>query len=98
MPAYRNIPVKLEPVHLAALEAGEVDWVAFTSSSSVKRLLDAAGGAKGLPPGTRIACIGQTTAATAESLGLTVTIVAEEHTLDGLASSITKEAGPVPVS
>ena len=98
VPAYRNIPVKLEPVHLAALEAGEVDWVAFTSSSSVKRLLDAAGGAKGLPPGTRIACIGQTTAATAESLGLTVTIVAEEHTLDGLASSITKEAGPVPVS
>ena len=88
IPAYRNVAVEVEPVHAGALKTGKVDWVAFTSSSSVMRLVEALGGGDAFSPRTKVACIGPTTAATAKSLGLRVTIVPEKHTIEDLAVAI----------
>jgi uroporphyrinogen III methyltransferase/synthase len=88
VPAYRNASVKVDPLHVEALKAGKVNWVAFTSSSSVTRLVEALGGGGMFSQKTKVACIGPTTAATAESLGLSVTTVSEEHTIEGLARAI----------
>ena len=87
-PSYRNVPVSVDPGRIEALKTGAVDWIAFTSSSSVTRLVKALGGAGNISTETRVACIGPTTAATAEALGLRVTAVSEEHTIDGLARTI----------
>ena len=88
VPSYRNDPVAVDPGRIEALKSGGVDWIAFTSSSSVTRLVKALGGAGNISAKTRVACIGPTTAATAEALGLRVTAVSEEHTIDGLARTI----------
>jgi uroporphyrinogen III methyltransferase/synthase len=88
VPAYRNVSIAIDPLHVEALKAGQVNWVAFTSSSSVTRLLEALGGGGMFSPKTKVACIGPTTAATAESLGLCVTTVSEQHTIEGLAGAI----------
>ena len=87
-PSYRNVPVAVDPKRVEALKSREVDWIAFTSSSSVTRLVKALGGAENVSTKTRIACIGPTTAATAEALGLRVATVSEEHTIEGLARTI----------
>ena len=87
-PSYRNVPVAVDPKRVEALKTGAVDWIAFTSSSSVTRLVKALGGAGNISTETRVACIGPTTAATAEALGLRVTTVSEEHTIEGLSRTI----------
>ena len=87
-PSYRNVPVAVDPERVEALKSGGVDWIAFTSSSSVTRLVKALGGPDNVSAKTRVACIGPTTAATAEALGLLVTAVSEEHTIEGLARTI----------
>src|SRR5207249_178716 len=65
----------------AALDAGDVDAVTFTSSSTVRNFVRLAGGARRPPV---VACIGPITAATADEVGWPATVVAEEHTIDGL--------------
>ncbi len=68
------------------------DWVTFTSSSSVRGYAQLAQG-RGLPPGSRVACIGPVTAKTAESLSLGPDVVARVHSLPGLVAAM--EAAPV---
>ena len=92
VPSYRNVPVAVDPKRVEALKSGGVDWIAFTSSSSVTRLVRALGGAGNISAKTRVACIGPTTAATAEALGLRVTAVSEEHTIEGLARTIAQSS------
>jgi uroporphyrinogen III methyltransferase/synthase len=77
--AYRTTPATPPPDLLAA--AAKADAIAFTSASTVVNYLDAAG-PDAVPPA--VVCIGPVTAATASERGLTVTAVAERHTLDGL--------------
>jgi uroporphyrinogen-III synthase len=67
------------------------DWVTFTSSSTVRGYAELAHG-RGLPPGSRVACIGPVTARTAESLGLGPGVVARVHSLPGLVAAM--EAAP----
>lgn len=86
--AYRNLPFGDDPAELKrALAAGEIDWVAFTSSSTVKNLLEQIGG-PALLGAVRIACIGPETAAMAERLGLPIHCTGEPHTLEGLLHAI----------
>lgn len=81
--AYKTIAV---PVSAADVQGcRESDIVAFTSSSTVSNLHAAVGPAN-LPP--VVVCIGPATAATAAELGLSVDVVAEPHTLDGLLQAI----------
>jgi uroporphyrinogen III methyltransferase / synthase len=71
------------------LQAGTIDMITFTSSSTVQNF-------KALLPentpdllgATAIACIGPITAATAEKLGFKVDLVAEEFTIPGLCEAI----------
>ena len=68
------------------LASGDIDIITFTSSSTVRNFVKLVGAS--VPEGVKIACIGPITAQTAESLGLTPTIVAEEHTIEGLVKAL----------
>jgi uroporphyrinogen III methyltransferase / synthase len=81
--AYRTRLGRPTPQALAA--AREADAVTFTSSSTVTNFLEVAG-REGVPP--VVVCIGPVTAATAEGAGLTVSVVAEEHTIEGLVRAL----------
>jgi len=65
-----------------------VDVVTFSSSSTVRNLMELLGGDKKLLASTLIACIGPVTAGTAAELGLRVDIVAKEATVEGLVESL----------
>lgn len=70
------------------LAAGTVDAVTFTSSSTVKNFV-AVLGTTTLPSGVLIACIGPSTAQTAqEMLGRPPDVVAEAHTVAGLIAAL----------
>jgi uroporphyrinogen-III synthase len=94
--AYRTVAARPGP---AVLErAAAADAITFTSGSTVTGYL-AAAGPDGVPP--VVVCIGPVTAASAEKAGLTVTAVAAEHTIDGLAAAVvgalsTRRTPPFP--
>ena len=70
------------------LERGKIDVVTFTSSSTVRNLLELLGDDASLFAGAVVACIGPVTAQTAKEMGLRVDIVAKEHTIAGLVSEL----------
>ena len=85
--AYHTVPVgRLDPAARRRLDRGEVDWVAFTASSTVEGFLRGYGGPP--PPGVRVAAIGPVTADTARSAGIRVAATAAEHTIGGLVAAI----------
>ena len=72
----------------ARLAAGTIDAVTFTSSSTVKNFV-AALGEMALPPSVTVACIGPSTAKTAEELlGRAPDVVAETSTVEGLLTAL----------
>ena len=86
--AYRNVrPEGIEARARTAFQRG-IDVVTFTSSSTVRNLLDILGEDRDLLDHCLIACIGPITAATAEESGLTVDILAAEHNVEGLADAL----------
>ena len=90
VPAYRNIrPAGIEERAREVLGQG-VDVVTFTSSSTVRNLLEMLGSDQHLLDASKIACIGPITAATATECGLTVDIVAETHNVEGLAEALVR--------
>jgi len=66
-----------------------VDVVTFTSSSTVRNLVDMLDGDRSALEASFIACIGPVTAATCRELGLRVDLEASEHTVEGLVESVT---------
>lgn len=68
-----------------ALETGTVDAVTFTSASTVRGFIEAAGP---MPPGPKVVCIGPVTAAACREAGLTVDAVADPHTIEGLVAAL----------
>lgn len=88
VPAYTNArPEGIEERARTAFDEG-IDVVTFTSSSTVRNLVEILGSERQLLARTTIACIGPITAATAEELGLAVDIVAAEHNVEGLADAL----------
>jgi len=67
---------------------GEIDITTFTSSSTVRNLISLLGRDWQSVNNTTVACIGPITAAAATDLGLTVDVVAREHTIPGLVQAI----------
>jgi uroporphyrinogen III methyltransferase/synthase len=65
--------------------------VTFTSSSTVSNYLAVSGDVP-VPP--VVACIGPITADTARAAGLTVDVVAAEHTIEGLVQALIDQFGP----
>ncbi len=86
--AYRTITPANAAQDARQLLAQGVDVVTFTSSSTVRNLLDLLDGDRGLLEGSLIACIGPVTAGTARELGLRVDLEASEHTVEGLVQSL----------
>lgn len=66
---------------------GEVDLVTFTSSSTVKNLVNILGNITPLQQ-TKLACIGPVTADTVRSFALEPHIIADTYTIDGLVECI----------
>ncbi len=73
---------------LALLRAGTIEVVTLTSSSTARNLVALLGGDLAPLAGAVIACIGPRTAETARDLGLTPSVVAEEHTVPGLVAAL----------
>jgi uroporphyrinogen III methyltransferase / synthase len=85
--AYRTVPLdRLDAAARRRLDSGEVDWLAFTASSTVQGFARAYGGPP--PGGVRVAAIGPVTAAAAEAAGMRVDATASEHTIPGLVAAI----------
>ena len=73
--------------------SGEIDVITFTSSSTVSNLLAAFGEEPLTVNGAKVACIGPRTAETAAKIGLSVDILAAEHTIPGLVTAIEEYFG-----
>ncbi len=81
---------------LNAFSSGIIDWITFFSPSAVRGLLDILTKGFGrqqaltLLKQSKTACIGPTTAAEVDKVGLHADLVAEEYTLDGLVETLIK--------
>jgi uroporphyrinogen III methyltransferase / synthase len=90
-PAYEAVPAAPGRKELAEeLEAGQIDCITFTASSTVENLVRALGakGAARLLAGTWVACIGPITADTARKHGIRVDAEAREYTIPGLIEAV----------
>lgn len=83
--AYRTVMPEVPDVDLSAIDA-----ITFTSSSTVRNLLEMLGSRLGELNSKTVFCIGPVTADTARELGLHVSAVASEHTVEGLVSTLLK--------
>jgi uroporphyrinogen III methyltransferase/synthase len=86
---YETVAERLSEVELAAARAA--DYVTFTSSSTVRFLLDAGGGPGPdgvLGDGARLVSIGPATSTMLREHGLTPHVEAERHDVDGLVAAL----------
>ena len=89
IPVYRTVlPSETLSRGKQMLKDGEIDITTFTSSSAVRNLVSLLGKDWQYVSNTIVACIGPTTTAAAVDLGLTVDVVAREHTIPGLVQAI----------
>jgi len=90
----RSPPRPLLEALSSLLEAGELDAVTFTSSSTVEHLCDALE-ARAIPllAKTTVASIGPITTETAKKRGIRVDVTAAEYTLPGLVAALEKHFG-----
>jgi uroporphyrinogen III methyltransferase / synthase len=92
--AYQTVPLdRLEDEARRKLDGGEVDWLAFTASSTVHGFARAYGAPP--PSRVRVAAIGPVTAAAARAAGMRVDATAVEHTIPGLVAAIERAAAAV---
>jgi uroporphyrinogen III methyltransferase/synthase len=87
--AYLTVSSGESRAHLEhALEAGDVDLITLTSSSTARNLVDALGTRRDLLNGISVASIGPVTSRTARELGLRIDVEAAQHTIEGLVAAI----------
>ena len=87
---YQTVREQLDMDRLEALAGA--DYVTFTSSSTVRFLLESIGGSERFPRGPRVVSIGPVTSDTVREHGLTVDVEAERHDIDGLVESLLADA------
>ena len=89
---YNTVPAGREhPMLAELLEAGRLDMVTFTSSSTVRNFFELVGGrTRAQLHSTALACIGPITAETVRDFGHQVAVSANEYTVDGLTSAIVR--------
>jgi uroporphyrinogen III methyltransferase/synthase len=88
VPLYETVREDADPVAVEAAQSA--DYVTFTSSSTVRNLLDAVGDR--FPASARVVSIGPVTSATARDLGLAVDVEAERHDPSGLVEALLADA------
>jgi uroporphyrinogen III methyltransferase / synthase len=84
VPLYETVAE--EPDRAALKRAQGADYVTFTSSSTVRNLVDAVG--ELFPRRARVVSIGPVTSEAAREAGLTVAVEAERHDPDGLVEAL----------
>src|SRR5207249_4984783 len=92
---YETIAQPLSPAALQAARAA--DYITFTSSSTVRFFLEAAGAGQDgagtpLSAGTRIVSIGPVTSATLREHGLEPHVEAQRHDIDGVLEALLADA------
>jgi uroporphyrinogen III methyltransferase / synthase len=85
---YETVRERPDPDAVAAAQGA--DYVTFTSSSTVRNLVEALGDR--FPTGARVVSIGPVTSETARELGLRVDVEAERHDIDGLLAALLADA------
>jgi len=91
LPVYRTVTEEGDGRGLAAaLLAGTIDAVTFTSSSTVRHFVDLVGPDAATCGRFAAAVIGPVTAGTARELGLTVSVEAEQYTVPGLVEALVR--------
>jgi uroporphyrinogen III methyltransferase/synthase len=97
--AYRTVPDGSRSGEVAELiKKGEIDWVTFTSSSTVRNFFGVIAPELVSASDVKVASIGPATSATLRELGFAPTIEADSHTIDGLVDAILSKEGPREVS
>jgi uroporphyrinogen III methyltransferase/synthase len=86
VPLYDTVAEPLSDAQRAAL--ARAGYVTFTSSSTVRFLLESGGR---VPDSARVASIGPITSATARERGLEVHVEAERHDVEGLVDALTAD-------
>ncbi|MBI1373160.1 MAG: uroporphyrinogen-III C-methyltransferase [Phycisphaera sp.] len=71
-----------------AIRDGVVDWITFTSSSTVSNFVELLGKDRAALDRVKVASIGPITSNTVRELGLTVTTEADPHTIPGLVDAL----------
>jgi uroporphyrinogen III methyltransferase/synthase len=90
--AYRTVPVARLPEDIdRRLREGDVDVVAFASSSTARNLVKLLGGPPS--PRVRVASIGPVTTGACRELGLRVDAEASRSDPDGLVEAVVHAAG-----
>ncbi len=93
--AYRTVPDGRGKERVAELLAeGQINWITFTSSSTVRNFLAVVDVEAVRSAGPRLASIGPVTSATLREMGLEPTVEAKNHTIDGLVDSILEHERP----
>ena len=92
--AYRTaFPKTLPRAARAALAAGEIDAITFTSASTVRGFTGALG-VTSIAGKPKVVCIGPVTAAEARRAGMAVHAVADPHTTDGVVAALERALRP----
>jgi uroporphyrinogen III methyltransferase/synthase len=88
---YETVAEPLSPSVIAG--AKQADYITFTSSSTVRFFLQAAGTDAPLSAATRIVSIGPVTSQTLREHGLEPHLEAERHDIDGVIDALLADAG-----
>jgi uroporphyrinogen III methyltransferase/synthase len=92
---YETVAEALSPQALQA--ACSANYVTFTSASTVRFLVEAAGeGGVQIAPQTRVVSIGPITSAALREHGLAVQVEAADHDVEGLVHALLSDAGAPP--
>lgn len=86
--AYRTVLPSNAAQDARKLLSRGVDVITFTSSSTVRNLLEILDGDRSALESALVACIGPVTAGAARELGLRVDLEADEHTVEGLVEAV----------
>jgi uroporphyrinogen III methyltransferase/synthase len=87
---YETVPEQPSPQTLQRALAA--DYVTFTSSSTVRFFLQAAGGADAIAPSTRLVSIGPVTSGALREAGLEPHVEAASHDVDGVVEALLEDA------
>ncbi len=87
---YETVPEAVAPGVLEA--AVTADYITFTSSSTVRFFLEAAGGPQAISPHARLVSIGPVTSASLREAGLEPHVEAERHDVPGLVEALLADA------
>ncbi len=89
LPIYRTrLADGLPEALIEAMQARQVNWITFTSSSTARYFMKLLGDKREWMEQVRIASIGPITSQTVRELGLTVSIEAEHHDIVGLVEAL----------